>query len=197
MISNQNDTAQIIISTDSIEINVISLINNNDYSIKEIKAKEPLPFSIYYKLIFSIISILILLLIIVWMFSKRKIDNQLKNNFNKNIHPYVIAKNKIELLKLKKPKSQKEAGTFYSDLSFIVKEFIENQFFIKTIEMTTNEIKKNKNMIGFNKNEINEIIKVLERADLTKFAKVFPLENQLKSDLNVIQDFLDNQKIDL
>ena len=63
--------------------------------------------------------------------------------------------------------------------------------------MTTNEIKHNKNMIGFDKNEINKIISVLERADLIKFAKLFPLENDIKIDLNVVDEFLDNQKIDL
>ena len=52
-------------------------------------------------------------------------------------------------------------------------------------------------MIGFDKNEINKIISVLERADLIKFAKLFPLENDIKIDLNVVDEFLDNQKIDL
>ena len=143
------------------------------------------------------IIILFLFLVIVYFIRKRKVDNKFNSINDKKIHPYIIAKNKIKFLKSKNPKSQNEAGTFYSELSYVIREFIENQFFIKTIEMTTNEIKHYKNMIGFDKNEINKIISVLERADLIKFAKLFPLENDIKIDLNVVDEFLDNQKIDL
>ena len=143
------------------------------------------------------IIILFLILVIGYFMRKSRVDNKFNSLNDKKIHPYIIAKNKIKSLNNKNPKSQNEAGTFYSELSYIVREFIENQFFIKTIEMTTNEIKHNKNMIGFDKNEINKIISVLERADLIKFAKLFPLENDIKIDLNVVDEFLDNQKIDL
>jgi len=131
------------------------------------------------------------------MLRKGKVDNKFNNIDEKKLHPYIIAKNKIKFLKIKNPKSQIEAGTFYSELTYIVKEFLENQFFIKTIEMTTDEIKHNKKMIGFDNNGLNKIIKVLERADLIKFAKLFPSENDINMDLTVVDQFLDNQKINL
>ena len=122
------------------------------------------------------------------------------NNSNlkkEKINPYIIAMKKIKLLKNEFPSTQKEAGTFYTNLSLIVKEFIENQFYIRAIEMTTYDLKNNKNLIGNNKKEINEIIKVLQRADLIKFAKVFPSKNQFKTDLNNIIDYLNREKIEL
>jgi len=193
-----NDTLGFIMPTDLIPINVLSLILNNDLSIKNLKEKESLPILVYRKLFFSIIAILILLLLIIWMLNKREslVDND--SNFKKEkINPYLIAVKKIKLLKKEFPSTQKEAGTFYTNLSLIVKEFIENQFYIRAIEMTTYDLKNNKYLLGNNKKEINKIIKVLERADLIKFAKVFPSKNQFKTDLNNILDYLNGEKIEL
>jgi len=192
-----NDTLGFIVTTDSIPINVLSLISNDDLSIKNLKEKESLPILIYRKLFFSIIAILMLLLSIIWMLNKRESQVNYSNLKKEKTNPYLIATEKINLLKNIFPLNQKEAGTFYTNLSLIVKEFIENQFYIRAIELTTYDLKNNKNLIGNNKKNVNKIIKVLERSDLIKFARVFPSKNQFKTDLNNILDYLHSEKIEL
>ena len=79
--------------------------------------------------------------------------------------------------------SSANVRTFYFELSQIIREFLEHEYFIRVLEMTTEEIREVlphfKGKIEWEKNLMN----LLERADKVKFAKDVPDPLLIQSDL--------------
>ncbi len=72
-----------------------------------------------------------------------------------------------------------------------MREFIENQFYIRALEMTTGEISKFESYYELKKDDFKSLINLLNRADLAKFAKyefnVHDREDDYKWMLNFIK----------
>jgi dTDP-glucose pyrophosphorylase len=89
----------------------------------------------------------------------------------------VVALQKLEQIKTEKIWQQGQIKQFYTDITDVIREYLENGYQINAMEMTTEEIvalvKKNKDL-----DEIRIVLKeMLELSDLVKFAKFVPLEN--------------------
>ena len=90
---------------------------------------------------------------------------------------HVVALQKLEQIKTEKIWQQGQIKQFYTDITDVIREYLENGYQINAMEMTTEEIvalvKKNKDL-----DEIRIVLKeMLELSDLVKFAKFVPLEN--------------------
>jgi hypothetical protein len=68
---------------------------------------------------------------------------------------------------------------YYSELTDIVREYIEAQFGVQAVEMTTDEILYGLRGISINAQAMGKLSNTLQTADLVKFAKANPhaLEN--------------------
>ena len=91
---------------------------------------------------------------------------------------HVVALQKLEQIKTEKIWQQGQIKQFYTDITDVIREYLENGYEINAMEMTTDEIvalvKKNKEL-----DEIRLVLKeMLELSDLVKFAKFVPLENE-------------------
>lgn len=91
---------------------------------------------------------------------------------------HVVALQKLEQIKTEKIWQQGQIKQFYTDITDVIREYLENGYEINAMEMTTDEIvalvKKNKDL-----DEIRVVLKeMLELSDLVKFAKFVPLENE-------------------
>lgn len=91
---------------------------------------------------------------------------------------HVVALQKLEQIKTEKIWQQGQIKQFYTDITDVIREYLENGYEINAMEMTTDEIvalvKKNKEL-----DEIRNVLKeMLELSDLVKFAKFVPLENE-------------------
>lgn len=91
---------------------------------------------------------------------------------------HVVALEKLEQIKTEKIWQQGQIKQFYTELTDVIREYLENGYSINAMEMTTDEIvalvKKNKDL-----DEIRLVLKeMLELSDLVKFAKFVPLENE-------------------
>ena len=88
---------------------------------------------------------------------------------------------------------------FYVKLSHILREYTENSLFIKTLEMTTEEIKSNRELLPFSDNCIETYLNILSTADMAKYAKFYNDADQCKSDLihskNFVQDTIQYWKV--
>lgn len=91
---------------------------------------------------------------------------------------HVVALQKLEQIKTEKIWQQGQIKQFYTDITDVIREYLENGYEINAMELTTDEIvalvKKNKDL-----DEIRVVLKeMLELSDLVKFAKFVPLENE-------------------
>ena len=80
---------------------------------------------------------------------------------------------------------------FYIKLSFIIREYIENSFFIRTLEMTTDELEQNRSIFPFDERLINNLIKILSMSDLVKYAKYDNSRDKCLLELEDAIDFVD------
>ena len=91
-----------------------------------------------------------------------------------NRPPFEIAMDKLDTLSNENPSNAVALKKYYEDLSYLVREYVENQYFLRAIEMTTSEIEEAKFVIPVSNKKLDEVISILKRADLAKFAKFAP-----------------------
>ena len=58
---------------------------------------------------------------------------------------------------------------FYVELSYLLRKYVESSIYIKTLEMTTEEIDSNQSLIPLKENLLKEWILLLKQADLIKY----------------------------
>ncbi len=79
--------------------------------------------------------------------------------------------------------STENIRTFYFELSRIIREFLEHEYFIRVLEMTTEEIREVLPQFEGEEEWENNLLELLERSDRVKFAKDKPELHKLQSDL--------------
>jgi hypothetical protein len=162
-----------IFSTDSLHVNVESVIDStivniqNDKPIREIR----FPYENYRLFLISIIIFLFLFIYYLW----KKRDSTSSVNpmkyFNKN--PKKDSVKKLNNLKFKDTSSE----VFYNKLSIILKKYLENQFYIISFEMTSQELKT-----FF---DDKDLLSLLEKIDSVKFANKEYSDTEKKYDLEL------------
>jgi hypothetical protein len=123
--------------------------------------------------------LLILLGIITWAFIRffRKIKKAVTGS-EPYIPPdpaHVIAFRELEILKNEELWQKGEIKKYYTRLTEILRQYLENRFRVFSLELTTSETLEALLKTGFKKNEsYGELKSVLTGADLVKFAKYKP-----------------------
>ena len=104
------------------------------------------------------------------------------------IPPYTKAIDGLETLKQQKLWQAGKIKEYYSGLTNIAREYIEGQFGVNAVEMTTDEIMAEVEGLGFDGQVYGELKRTMELADLVKFAKysASPLESD-----NAMSDMID------
>lgn len=114
--------------------------------------------------------------------------------------PYERAKMALQKLDESDYLQQAELKGYYSELTFIIRRYLDEQVYDRALESTTDELVnrlnllKDGNQIELSKNDIRNIETILKRADLVKFAKVKPDVELAKIDRNTIDLEIDNVK---
>lgn len=88
--------------------------------------------------------------------------------------PHVIAARLLAELRAKKLWQNGKTKAFYSELSHILRGYLEDQFMIPALETTTDELISLMKKRGFSAKIIQKSQNLLQTADLVKFAKVEP-----------------------
>lgn len=99
-----------------------------------------------------------------------------------HLPPYEIALQRLDKLKQQKPWQQNRFKEYHTDLTDVLRQYIEATFDIPCMEMTSEEIFEHLNHLKFeNKDAYLKLQQILRLADLVKFAKwnPGPDENEL------------------
>jgi hypothetical protein len=92
--------------------------------------------------------------------------------------PHIIAINNLKALREKKLWQQNDFKLFYSELTDILREYLEKRYQIKTHEKTTYEIIASLMPLDITDDNKAILKQILVLADLVKFAKEKPLPNE-------------------
>ena len=116
------------------------------------------------------------------------------------LKPYERAKLALEKLDEERYFENKEIKTYYSDLTLILRQYLDEKVYDQSLESTTDELifrlktLEAANQIKLSKDTIRNIETILKRADLVKFAKSKPDYQLAKLDKNTIDLEIDHVK---
>ena len=114
--------------------------------------------------------------------------------------PYERAKLALEKLDEERYFENEEIKTYYSDLTLILRQYLDEKVYEQSLESTTDELVfrlqtlEAANQITLSKDSIKNIETILKRADLVKFAKSKPDFHLAKLDKSTIELEIDHVK---
>ena len=161
--------------TDPIKLYATTIAVDTTMAYKPIV--EPLAAPITMKEVFPWILALLLAILLglgIWLFLKRrktKVDGN--GNIVKGpvIPPYDKAVDELKRLREEKMWQSGKVKEYFSSLTDIAREYIEGQFGVNAVEMTTDDILDEIKPLRFPKETYDKLKKTMEVADLVKFAK--------------------------
>ena len=183
---NKDSTENFSISTDRLSFSVSSILT--DSSIKDFRPlKAPIPIKriIPFRLIFFILVIIISLIAFTLIFKKREKTIYIKEKYIEGKDPKNVALERLNSLQI-----NGLTKDFYAELSHITREYIENTHFIRTLEMTTDEIADNRHLIQIDENQLELWIDFLQKADKVKYAKELFAVEKMNSDMEKILNWI-------
>lgn len=182
--------------TDSLLINVatvkVDTTKQKMFPIKSIK-REPKTLEDYKHLWWLLIPIALLIALILYLLLRKKVK---KEKVKVYIPPFNEALNRLKALDEKQLLQQNKVKAYYTELTDIVRTYIEKDTKIPALESTTNELIEtiidfnSSSNLGIDPGTIQELKAVLSGADLVKFAKWKPEPEEIKSDRNSIEEIL-------
>ena len=104
---------------------------------------------------------------------------------------HVIAFRELERLKREELWQKGETKKYYTELTEILRQYLENRFRVYSLELTTVETLDALVKTGFKKNgSYNDLKTVLTGADLVKFAKYNPVASENESHFETSWNFV-------
>lgn len=140
--------------------------------IKDI-AKEPLKLVDFLPYIGGLIGLGLLGLLFYYLSNRKKQQDE-PTRLEIILPAHEIALNKLEQLKQAKLWQQGRIKDFQSELTFVIREYLENRFGIPALESTTDEIAKQFRTSELESEWKERLLSIFRTADLVKFAKAEP-----------------------
>lgn len=138
----------------------------------------------WHWLVFGLV--ILVMLAAVWYYYKkmRKAKPVVVEPAKPEVPAHVLALEQLQVLRNKKLWQQDAVKEYYSELSDIIREYLEKKYRINAMEQTSEEILSALKHMEIRSEDSNRLRQVLLLADLVKFAKAKPLntDNELSMD---------------
>ena len=177
--------------TDSLLINIATIAIDTTkvkkFPIKSIK-KEPYTFDDFRIYIYLILAILAIIGFWIYWFVIRKRKETEDAPTYRTLPPFEEAILRLNELDEKLLWQNNKIKEYYSELTEIVRGYIERELKVPALENTTDEVLamikdfKNSDSIETSKETIKKLKDLLQEADLVKFAKSKPLAIEIEDD---------------
>lgn len=131
----------------------------------------------------------LLALILIWYFFFRKKKTKSTRTQQVALAPKALALKRLEALANKNLHTTENWKAYYSELTFILRDFLEDSTQMKALESTSDEILRQlKNQPHHNM--LEALRQLFERADLVKFAKGLPPADYHAEAMDVVRRFI-------
>ena len=157
---------------------------------------EPIAAPVQMKEVFPwILAVLLLALVVfgIWYWRKHrktKVDADGNIVLGPVIPPYDKAVGDLENLRQQKLWQSGKVKEYFSTLTDIAREYIEGQFGVNAVEMTTDDILEEVKPLHFSRETFNKLKETMEVADLVKFAKYSAANLESENAMNSMTEFV-------
>ena len=191
-----------IFFTDSLQVQVNPVIVDTSkqklFDIKPLIEVDKKPSKIWRTLGFILLALLGIGGVLYWFIWRKKPMSEAEKIAA--LKPYERAKLALEKLDEERYFENEEIKTYYSDLTLILRQYLDEKVYEQSLESTTDELifrlktLEAANQFKLSKETIQNIETILKRADLVKFAKSKPDYQLAKLDKNTIDLEIDHVK---
>ena len=187
--------------TDSLLVNVATIAIDTTqvkkFPIKSIKS-EPYTFDAFKIYLYLLLADIAIIGFWIYWFVIRKQKQRKEEETYKVLPPYEEAIYKLNELDEKLLWQNNKVKEYYSELTEIIRGFIERELKVPALENTTDEILEalknfeDAETIQVSKETLKTLQELLHEADLVKFAKSKPLAVEIKEDRKDAEDIISN-----
>lgn len=189
--------------TDSLFFDVHTIAVDTTAAYKDIKGNVKVPFTLHefwlyvkkYGVLIFLIAVLIGLLIyfmVRWINKKSRSSLPVLKRQKPKEKPHLIALRDLDRLKKKKLWEQGKVKEYYSELTDIIRIYLENRWDLNAMEMVSSEILEAITTIESAQQEANRLEKLFSISDLVKFAKWDPLPTDHDMAYKYAYEFVEN-----
>ncbi len=192
-----DDTANPVL-TEALFLDVKTVpTDTTDATIKDIKApfNEPFDWKWYLPTVYTIGGILLLIALIVYLiirYTKKKPVEVVEQK--PLVPPHILALEQLDKIKSEQVWKEGKTKEYYSAITDTVRLYIEGRFGVQALELTTDEIMrafKSQVVDALSKEKLQQLLVL---ADLVKFAKQIPIEQEHNLALQNAFDFINGTK---
>ena len=189
-----DDPNRLMAYTDPIRLYSTTMTVDTTQAYKPIV--EPLKAPVQMKEVFPwILAALLLVLLVlgIWLLvrrRKRRVDENGNIVRGPVIPPYDKAVTDLENLRQQKLWQSGKVKEYFSSLTDIAREYIEGQFGVNAVEMTTDDILEEIKPLRFSNESYNKLKDTMELSDLVKFAKYSASNLESDTAMNNMTDFV-------
>ncbi len=185
--------------TGPIQIEVQTLAVDTSKAIFDIKGPidEPFSFIDWLKENWIWIAIVLVLLIgfyILYKYLKNR-PKAIVEEIVPEIPYYIITLEKLEKLREEKLWQAGKVKLHHSEISEILREYLEKRYSVKALEHTTNEIMQSLRFQTIDADLLSKLNQMLTMADMVKFAKEKPLPEENDRSLLFAFEFVNSTKL--
>ena len=166
-ILNKDGSIDYSMYSNPLEFKIESILENlASNELRPIISPIPVKNIFPIKMIILVISLTLVIIAIIWVFRQRKVIQYKKANYTRNDSAEQRANRRLNDLDL-----NGVSKSFYIELSHISREYFESKYFVRALEMTTEEIENFRNLFPISDKKFSQWYKFLIEADKVKFAK--------------------------
>lgn len=129
-----------------------------------------------------------------WRIYRRGGLKSLVKHASKPVPPYEMAISQLEVLRNRKLCEKGMEKEFYTELTEILRQYLDGRFGINAMEMTTTQIKAAVKANSTTRDMSSQMSQILEMADFVKFAKMRPMPEDNVRTFNHALSFVENTK---
>jgi hypothetical protein len=191
------DTTTRTISTNEILLSIRTVPVDTTQEIKDLKPPISIPLAWWEVLLYLAgLGALVALAYVLYRWRKKR-----KTTVAGDIPPasrrpaHVIAFDDLGCLKEKRLWQQGLIKQYYTEVTEILRRYMENRYSLMALERTTDEILDDLRRLRMKEELLGKADGLLRRADLVKFAKHQPVLNEHEESMQTAYDFVERTKI--
>jgi hypothetical protein len=198
LFSVPGDTAMQSVATNPLTVTIHTVPVDTSAGIKDLKPPLSIPYTLAEVLLYvGIVILAAVLAVLAYRYWKQR--QRRKSGEPAPVPParpaHVIALEQLGLLREKKLWQKGLVKEYYSEVTEIIRLYIENRYHVRALEQTTDEILAGIQMFSLPVGIVDNLSRILRRADLVKFAKFMPGIPEHEEMMTIAYDLVDRTKL--